>query len=58
MGSDASNLTVGHRMPEFTLVEIGSVDDPCDSNVTLLKSTQSLKQEIEMNEEIGITNFL
>lgn len=58
IGSDASNLTVGHRMPEFTLVEIGSVDDPCDSNVTLLKSTQSLKQEIEMNEKIGNTNFL
>jgi putative transposase len=46
---------IGCRTAELTLVEIGSSDDCCVSN---LKSTLSLKQEIETDECPNLSKFL
>lgn len=36
---------IGHRLPEFTLVDYPPMDDRCESN---LRSNGRLKQEIEI----------
>ena len=39
------NKTIRQELPEYTLAETGSMDDPCYDNIAALKSTPSLKQE-------------
>ena len=38
-------IKIGQELPEYTLAETGSVDDPCYDDMAALKSTPSLKQE-------------
>ena len=46
------NKTIRQELPEYTLGEISSMDDPVDSNIYALKSTLSTNQEAPTSSDI------